>query len=216
MGLTKEFLNFSRTPITVVRLLLMKILQIMHVFSENLTCHYCFKNKVVRKPNSGIPQPKYFNTWSDFKEGVTATKVFYINDVSKRYDDDEVYDRIYRDQNYDAIVKAYYPTKNTGFESINIKRTWDCSYWNPVNENNEAAFKKSDLLFADMMVNTQGIYKVKKVRHGTEFKEKVVLFFSGVLEKNRSKFEEAQGEKNIIDCLIDSENLFYLDYPVIR
>ena len=67
-----------------------------------------------------------------------------------------------------------------------------------------------------MMVNTQGIYKVKKVRHGTEFKEKVVLFFSGVLEKNRSRFEEAQGEKNIIDCLIDSENLFYLDYPMMR
>ena len=161
MGLTKEFLSFSRTPITIIRLLLMKIAQIMHVFLEGLTYHYCFRNKIIRHAHSGIPQPRYFNTWSDFKEGITATKAFYINDVSKYYDDDDVYDRAYQDQRYDAIVRAYYPTKNTGFESVNIKRTWDCSYWNPKNRDNEGQYKKSDLLFSDMLVNSQGLFKVK-------------------------------------------------------
>ena len=67
-----------------------------------------------------------------------------------------------------------------------------------------------------MMVNTQGIYKVRKVRHDTMMKEKVVNFFSAVLEKNRDRFDEAMGEKSIIDSLIENENLFYLDYPALR
>ena len=66
---------------------------------------------------------------------------------------------------YDSIVKAYFPTKINAFESVNIQRTWEYSYWNPDNRNNEKAYRKSDVLFADMMTNTQGIYKVKKVKN---------------------------------------------------
>ena len=77
-------------------------------------------------------------------------------------------------------------------------------------------FKRSDLLFADMMTNTQGIYKVKKVKHDTVIKEKVVNFFSAVLEKNRSKFKEGEEMKSIIDALIDNDNLFYADYSAMR
>ena len=52
-------------------------------------------------------------------------------------------------------------------ESINIYRTWKYSYWNPKNDGNFQAYKTSDVLFADMMTNTQGIYKVQKVKVGT-------------------------------------------------
>lgn len=52
-------------------------------------------------------------------------------------------------------------------ESINLCRTWNCSYWNPKNDGNLEAYKTSDVLFADMMANTQGIYKVQKVHPAT-------------------------------------------------
>ena len=216
MGLTTAFVNFTKSPITTLRVLWMKIIQILYLLRRAITCHCFFKNQVVRKPHTRIPQPKYYNTWSDIQAGVTIFKLFYINDLSKRLEKDAAFDRIYKDHNYDAIVKAYCPTKNSAFESVNIQRTWDSSYWNPINRGNERAYKKSDLLFADMMVNTQGIYKVRKIRHDTMIKEKVVNFFSSVLEKNRDRFDEAVGEKNIIDSLIDNDNLFYLDYPALR
>ena len=47
-------------------------------------------------------------------------------------------------------------------------------------------------------------------------KEKVVKFFSAILEKNKEKFHEGKKGKNIIDALIESDNLFCLDYPVMR
>ena len=34
---------------------------------------------------------------------------------------------------YDSIVKAYFPTKNTALESVNINMTWKYSYFNEVN-----------------------------------------------------------------------------------
>ena len=115
MGLTNKFVGFSKTPYNVVRLLLVKIVQIVHIFFDKITCHTCFRNTIVRKPHSRIAQPKYYNNWSDFQDGLSAGKLFYINDVAKRFDNDEVFDQAYRNQRYDSIIKAYYPTKNTGF-----------------------------------------------------------------------------------------------------
>ena len=67
-----------------------------------------------------------------------------------------------------------------------------------------------------MMVNTEGIYKLKKIKNDSEMKEKVAKFFSAILEKHKAKFHESEKEKNIIDALIESDNLFCLDYPVMR
>ena len=216
MGLTTAFLNFSKSPMTTLKILWMKLTQIFYLLLRTITCHCLFKNKVVRKPQTGIPQPKHYNTWSDIQAGVTIFKVLYIKDLSERFEKDRVFDRVYSDHNYDAIVKAFCPTKSSAFESVNIQRTWEYSYWNPFNRNQEETYKKSDLLFADMLVNTQGIYKARKIRHDTIIKEKAVNFFEAILEKNRDKFNEGKGERSILDELIDNENLFYLDYPVLR
>ena len=92
MGLTNKFLGFARTPVVIIRLLLIKITQIVHIFFDKITCHTCFRNTNVRKPGTGIVQPKYYNNWSDFQDGLSAGKLFYVNDVAKRFDNDEVYD----------------------------------------------------------------------------------------------------------------------------
>lgn len=73
-----------------------------------------------------------------------------------------------------------------------------------------------DIRFADMMTNTQGIYKVKKVRASTKIREKVIDFFEDILEKNRNKFCEAEVGKSIIDSLISAQNLYYMDYEAMR
>lgn len=54
------------------------------------------------------------------------------------------------------------------------------------------------------MTNTQGIYKVKKVFHGTEIKKKVEIFFEDLLEANRDIFCEAELGTNVIDSLINN------------
>ena len=54
----------------------------------------------------------------------------------------------------------------------------------------EKIYPKNDLLFADMMTNTQGIYKFKKVKQGTEAYNKVQIFFKALLDENSGKFEE--------------------------
>ena len=190
MGLTTAFTNFVNNPSRMIRVWIMKITQIIYLFLSTITCGCFFKNRNVRKPYTGIPQPKYYNTWSDIQAGVTLFKLMYVNDLSMQFKKDSTFDRAYNDHDYDSIVKAYCPTKMTAFESVNIHRTWENSYWNPINRENEMVFKRSDLLFADMMTNTQGIYKVKKVKHDTVIKEKVVNFFSAVLEKNRNRFKE--------------------------
>lgn len=41
---------------------------------------------------------------------------------------------------------------------------------------------KNDILFADMMTNTQGILKLKKVKPNTETSEKVKIFFDDLLK----------------------------------
>lgn len=52
-------------------------------------------------------------------------------------------------------------------ENININRVWNSSYFNPQLENDPNKFKKfkhSDALFADLMLNTQDVFKIKKIK----------------------------------------------------
>ena len=177
MGLQTAFLNFLNNPTRIIRILVMKFTQVVYLLFSTITFHCLFKNKNVRKPHTGIPQPKYYNVWSDIQAGVTLLKLFYVNDLSKQFRKDSAFEKAYKNYNYDAIVKAYCPTKSSAFESVNIHRTWKNSYWNPINRENEKAYKRSDLLFADMLVNTQGVFKVKKIKHDSIIKEKAVNFF---------------------------------------
>lgn len=104
-------------------------------------------------------------------------------------------------------------------ESINLTNTWTSSYWNPKNSkksNRFEIYKKADVLFADMMTNTQGIYKIKKVLKGSETQKKVELFFGDLLESNKDRFIESEMNQKVIDSLINKNNLYFLDYPEIR
>ena len=95
------------------------------------------------------------------------------------------------------MIKRYFPTKNTAFENINLNIAWANSYWNP--DNTKLAdsekfrkYRRSDVLFGDYIVNTQGIYQAKRVlrknEDGSENKEyvKVKSLFQKHLNENRS------------------------------
>ena len=45
-----------------------------------------------------------------------------------------------------------------------MQRVWHYSYWNPSNTDKYHHFRKSDVLFTDMLANTQGIFKIKRVK----------------------------------------------------
>lgn len=53
-------------------------------------------------------------------------------------------------------------------ESINLSRIWKNSYYNPANHSKTDWQRQSDALFADMMTNTQGVYKAQKIVKGTK------------------------------------------------
>ena len=53
-------------------------------------------------------------------------------------------------------------------EAVNLSRIWDNSYYNLKNKDSTHWQRKSDVLFADMIVNTQGVYKAKKIQKGSE------------------------------------------------
>lgn len=41
----------------------------------------------------------------------------------------------YKNFNYEAVTSgAYYPTKKTALESINLQKIWEYSYYNPKNQ----------------------------------------------------------------------------------
>ena len=94
---------------------------------------------------------------------------------------------MYKNFDYDAITRAFYPTKKTAMEAVNLSRIWDNSYYNPKNKDSTDWQRKSDVLFADMMVNTQGVYKAKKIQKGSEQHKKAYTHFKNLLNKHRKE-----------------------------
>lgn len=128
-----------------------------------------FKNYNIREYYSGIAQPKYFNSFKDVNLSHFVKSILWVGDLSKELQNDKAFDAVYDDFDYDTIVKSYFPTKNNAIESVNIQRSWENSYWNKANSNGNVGdriktYRKSDLLFADMISNAQGIYKIKLIR----------------------------------------------------
>jgi len=69
---------------------------------------------------------------------------------------------------------------------VNIQRSWENSYWNKVNSNGSDSeriktYRKADVLFADMISNAQGIYKIKLIKKNSEQYKKAKLFFGDLL-----------------------------------
>jgi hypothetical protein len=209
MGLDTAFKNLT-VGFRLFRILLMKITLICRLLIPFLT------NSNWRRPDSGIAQPRYYNSWADVKAGFTLLKLLWVNDLSDHFKHDQAFNRKYFAGDFDAIVKAYFKTENTAFESVNVEKCWRNSYWNPANQGKMEAYKKSDILFADSMVNVHNIFMVKKVAKDSATHRKVADFFEGILEKNRSSFIEAEEGKSIIDSLIEQNNLYYVDYPALR
>lgn len=87
-------------------------------------------------------------------------------DLSTSLKSDAKFDAAYYDHRYMDISQAYSPTKNTAMESINASILWENSYMNPKNSNKqdvETIYRKSDVIFGDTSVNTEAIYKAKRV-----------------------------------------------------
>lgn len=64
-----------------------------------------------------------------------------------------------------------------------------------------------------MIVNTQGVYKAKRVLKGSAIHEKVKKLFEESLSPHRKYFgSDCQGE-SLIDSLIEANNLYWVDYP---
>ena len=73
---------------------------------------------------------------------------------------------------------------------------------------------QSDALFADMMTNTQGIYKAMKIIEGTQAYKKAKRCFSDLLRENR-KTIGVEGE-DTFEEMVKEGKLFYMDYPELR
>ena len=100
------------------------------------------------------------------------------------------------------------PTKLTAMESVNLKRTWINSYWNPWNsgrEDKNLRLLKSDTLFGDLMSNTQNIYNILRVEKKSTIHKKVEIFFGNLLENNRKKIlkgKSVEAKMRAIDYLL--------------
>ena len=79
----------------------------------------------------------------------------------------------------------------------------------------KAVVRQSDALFADMMTNTQGIYKAKKLCRDTEQYIKAKKHFSEVFNKNKHYFGKKDCE-DIFENLVESGDLYWMDYEVLR
>ena len=108
MGLQTALVHLLISPERTLRVLLMKI-----ILTLQLIFSFLVPNKNVRKPDSGIPQPAYYNSWTDVKAGAAIQTLFWVNDLSKHLQNDNEFNRAYKDYQYDEIVKAYFPTKTT-------------------------------------------------------------------------------------------------------
>lgn len=125
--------------------------------------HLKCSNRNVREHHTQIPQPHYFNSTTDISFLRLIQSNFWLQDMNILHSSNAPFDKLYRNFDYDGITKTFYPTKNNAMELVNMATMWGCSWWNPYNKGRLDLFKKSDVLFADMLVNTQGIYKAKRV-----------------------------------------------------
>ena len=79
MGLHTAFINLLASPKRIIKILWMKITLIFHL----LLSYFPFvKNYNVRKKNSNIPQPAYYNSWKDIKTLSTILSLFWVTDLS--------------------------------------------------------------------------------------------------------------------------------------
>ena len=70
-------------------------------------------------------------------------------------------------------------------ESVNLQNIWKYSYYNPKNLQTHDWQRHSDVLFADMITNTQSVYKAKRINHGSEQYYKAKKHFSKILNENK-------------------------------
>lgn len=109
------------------------------------------------------------------------------------YQNDKLFDEAWNTYDYDSLVKAYFPTKLSPLEAVNIERSWKNSYFNPAHSdkaNKVEIYRRSDALFADLICNAQGIYKIRKIdtkldkkkEEKPDYLKKAKLFFGKILE----------------------------------
>ena len=210
MTLSTLFMNaiFSRERLS-------RIIPRFAILAFRLQFPWIFKNHNYLEKWTQIPQPHYFNVKTDSSIIRTIRSTLWVEDMNSLYNLSDKMIGLYQQYQYDDMTTTYYPTKNSAMESVNQAKIWKSSWYNPNNLGTLNWTRQSDALFADMMTNTQGIYKAKKVHPGTPQYEKVKKQFGKMLDENRKHFKIPEG-KDIVDTLIGENNLFYMDYPGLR
>lgn len=160
------------------------------------------KNYNHREQKTGLPQPAYYNSPKDSSIQRLILSNFWLQDMNILYSDAAPFTKLYNNFDYDQITQTFYPTKNNAMESVNMATMWNCSWWNPANYGKFDLYRKSDTLFADMIVNTQGVYKAKKVLKGSAMHEKVKKLFEETLTPHRSNFGPDHQNGSLIDSLV--------------
>ena len=154
----------------------------------------------------------YFNSRKDVSVKRLNDSVSWVQDLNLNYANNvPAYNQLYHQYNYDEITKSFYPTKNNSMELVNMAKTWEWSWWNPENKGDFEKYRKSDALFADMIVNTQGVYKAKRVNKGSDIHAKVKKLFEQTLNQHRQHFN-VNGDQSVVESLIDASNLYWVDY----
>lgn len=174
------------------------------------------KNRNIREVHTGIPQPHYFNSSKDISFQRLILSNLWLKDMNDLYSSNTGFSKLYQNFDYDGITKTFYPTKNNAMESVNMSNVWASSWWNPVNKGRFDLYKKSDTLFADMIVNTQGVYKAKRVIENSAMHKKIAGLFESALSPHRNNFGDSLKDGSLIDSLVKSNNLYYVEYPELK
>ena len=169
-----------------------------------------------------IAQPRYLNDPSDINILRLVRSFLWSNDLNALFSVQGADQTLYSQFEYDFLVKKFFRTKNTAFEGINMNLAWSKSFWNKALNNLSAEkrlekYRYSDILFADFAINTQGIYKAKRVPSASKNPERhqeIGELFSEHLQKNRDLLgPQYQNSDNVFQKMVEDGNLYIVEYP---
>lgn len=125
---------------------------------------------------------------NDFSFMRIVNSNIWLQDLDPKNSDIESFMNLYNTSSYDKITKTFFPTKTSTMQAINLSKIWNNSWWNPKNKGKFDAYRKSDVLFADMVCCGQGIYKIQRVTKNCENRKKIKQLFQETLTPFKKYF----------------------------
>ena len=113
-------------PLRLLRILWRNIILFFHL----LIGYKIWPNYNYREKHSGIPQPRFYNYFDDYSIWFALLRDAWANELKPNLLDRKHVKEIYNSGQYVELVEGNFPTRNSIYEGINIRKSWKYNFLN--------------------------------------------------------------------------------------